>query len=70
VPNADSSSDKSTIAGAAASPEAGRDEVPRYRLWYWLGIVLQVLVWTFIWLGIAIAIGVGGKLTEFRYVGF
>jgi hypothetical protein len=51
---------------ATALPEAQ----PRYRAWYWLGIVLQVLVWTFIWLGIAIAIGVGGKLTEFRYVGF
>lgn len=59
-----------TTPEASAPVSAPGEQAPRYRAWYWLGIVLQVFVWTLIWLGIAIAIGVGGKLTEFRYVGF
>jgi hypothetical protein len=61
-----------TSPPAATEAEAGGPAAaePRYRGWYWLGIVLQVCVWTLIWLGIAIAVGVGGELTEFRYVGF
>jgi hypothetical protein len=61
-----------TSPSAAAETEAVEPAAAesRYRGWYWLGIVLQVCVWTLIWLGIAIAVGVGGELTEFRYVGF
>jgi hypothetical protein len=38
--------------------------------WYLLGLAVQVFLWMLVFLGIAIAIGVGGHLTEFRYVGF
>jgi hypothetical protein len=38
--------------------------------WYVLGLAVQVFLWFLVFLGIAIAIGVGGHLTEFRYVGF
>ena len=55
---------------AATEPADAVAPGSRYRGWYWLGILIQVLVWTLIWLGIAIAVGVGGELTEFRYVGF
>jgi hypothetical protein len=41
-----------------------------YRGYYVLGLVVQVLVWALIFLGIVVAIAVGGQLTEFRYVGF
>jgi hypothetical protein len=38
--------------------------------WYLLGLAVQVFLWFLVFLGIAVAIGVGGHLTEFRYVGF
>ncbi len=38
--------------------------------WYVLGLAVQVFLWFLVFLGIAVAIGVGGHLTEFRYVGF
>jgi hypothetical protein len=38
--------------------------------WYLLGLAIQVFLWFLVFLGIAVAIGVGGHLTEFRYVGF
>jgi hypothetical protein len=37
---------------------------------YVLGIAVQVLFWCLVFLALAVAIGVGGHLTEFRYVGF
>ncbi|MGD0998057.1 MAG: hypothetical protein ABR941_07030 [Thermoleophilia bacterium] len=37
---------------------------------YVLGICLQIVFWSLIFLGLAVAIGVGEHLTEFRYVGF
>ena len=37
---------------------------------YVLGLALQVLFWFLIFLAIAVAVGAGGHLTEFRYVGF
>ena len=68
------SDESPSLPARPALTESAADEPtaagPRYRGWYWLGIVIQVCVWTLIWLGIAIAIGVGGELTEFRYVGF
>jgi len=71
IPTPDSARDAAR-GDRPAADDGGRPEAgaPRYRGWYWFGIVLQVLVWALIWLGIAVAIGVGGKLTEFRYVGF
>ena len=40
------------------------------RAWYVLGFGAQVLFWCLVLLGLAVAIGTGGHLTEFRYVGF
>ena len=37
---------------------------------YVLGICLQIVFWCLIFLALAVAIGVGEHLTEFRYVGF
>jgi hypothetical protein len=55
-------------------PVPAHDDAPvrqrAYRGWYALGIVIQVLFWCLVFLGLAVAIGVGGHLTEFRYVGF
>ena len=73
--------DRTTVtAPAAAVPadaqaaRAGADVVARARRlpsgWYVLGLAVQVFLWFLVFLGIAVAIGVGGHLTEFRYVGF
>lgn len=57
-----------------AAARAADDVVERARRlpsgWYVLGLAVQVFLWFLVFLGIAIAIGVGGHLTEFRYVGF
>jgi hypothetical protein len=57
-----------------AAADADDDVVVRTRRfpsgWYLLGLAVQVFLWFLVFLGIAIAIGVGGHLTEFRYVGF
>jgi hypothetical protein len=37
---------------------------------YWFGLSIQVLLWIVVFLAIAVAIGTGGHLTEFRYVRF
>lgn len=37
---------------------------------YVLGLGVQVLFWCLVFLALAAAIGVGGHLSEFRYVGF
>jgi len=48
-----------------ASPE------PRLRwLFYGLGLSLQTFLWFLLFLAITVAVLVGNKLTEFRYVGF
>jgi hypothetical protein len=49
--------------------EATADE-PLRKLPYALGLALQVILWMLVFLGITIAVLVGGELTEFRYVGF
>jgi hypothetical protein len=44
---------------------------PRSRwFFYGLGLSLQTLLWFLLFLAITIAVLVGNKLTEFRYVGF
>ncbi len=57
-----------TPAEGTESPEPAR---PRTRwFFYGLGLSLQTLLWFLLFLGIVIAVLVGGHLTEFRYVGF
>jgi hypothetical protein len=47
------------------------DEVTTTRWFYYgLGLSLQTLLWFLLFLAIVVAVLVGGKLTEFRYVGF
>jgi hypothetical protein len=52
--------------------EAPRSEPePRLRwLFYGLGLTLQTFLWFLLFLAITVAVLVGNKLTEFRYVGF
>jgi len=53
------------------SREAGSGEAPRTSwFFYGLGLTLQTLLWFLLFLGIIVAVLVGGQLTEFRYVGF
>jgi hypothetical protein len=58
----------------AAAPDQPADAAPaavsRYAAFYGLGLAAQVIVWSLIFLGLAIVIATGGHLTEFRYVGF
>ncbi len=37
---------------------------------YVLGLSIQVLLWSLVFVAIAAAIGISGHLTEFRYVRF
>jgi len=43
---------------------------PTRWFFYGLGLSLQTLLWFLLFLAITVAVLVGGKLTEFRYVGF
>lgn len=56
----------------APAPEAARDDAaePVNRLYYGLGLSLQVFLWFLVFLAIVVAVAVGNELTEFRYVGF
>jgi hypothetical protein len=64
-------------------PEAGVDRLPEsdgesqappeprgHWFYYGLGVSLQTFLWFLVFLAITVAVLVGGKLTEFRYVGF
>ena len=64
-------------------PEAGDDRGPAEGtespqpsksrgqwFYYGLGLSLQTFLWFLLFLAITVAVLVGGKLTEFRYVGF
>ncbi len=52
----------------AESPQSAK---PRGQWFYYgLGLSLQTLLWFLLFLAITVAVLVGGKLTEFRYVGF
>ena len=66
-----------TGLGQRDAPDAGppqgtgAGEPPRTRwFFYGLGLSLQTLLWFLLFLAITVAVLVGGKLTEFRYVGF
>ena len=50
----------------AAEGAAARDS----KLFYGLGLSLQIFLWFLLFLALVIAVAVGGELTEFRYVGF
>jgi len=55
----------------ATGAEAAQPEQPRgHWLFYILGLSLQTFLWFLLFLAITVAVLVGGKLTEFRYVGF
>jgi hypothetical protein len=62
------------LAGPAHSgPPEGVAEEPRPRghwFYYGLGLSLQTFLWFLLFLAIVVAVLVGNKLTEFRYVGF
>jgi hypothetical protein len=54
-----------------ATPAGDTPHVSRASwLYYGLGLSLQTVLWALLFLAIFIAVMVGGKLTEFRYVGF
>ncbi len=62
-----------SVAAVAATPETAAATTSRgasLRAAYVLGLAIQVLIWFLIFLAIAVAVGAGGHLTQFRYVGF
>jgi hypothetical protein len=61
--------------GAEQRPVEGADgpepAKPRGQWFYYaLGLSLQTFLWFLLFLAITVAVLVGNKLTEFRYVGF
>ena len=59
------------VGAEVDGPPQDADERPRTRwFFYGLGLSLQTLLWFLLFLAITVAVLVGGKLTEFRYVGF
>ncbi len=59
----------STVGQTPERASAAGDEPVKW-LAYSLGLALQTCLWLLLFLGIAVAVMVGSKLTEFRYVGF
>jgi hypothetical protein len=58
-------------AQPAEGAEAPRPAGPRTQWFYYLlGLSLQTFLWFLLFLAITVAVLVGNKLTEFRYVGF
>ena len=62
-------------AGGDKRPSEGADGSPTTKsrgqwFYYGLGLSLQTFLWFLLFLAITVAVLVGGKLTEFRYVGF
>jgi hypothetical protein len=55
-----------------AKPDQGEPEAGESTSWffYGLGLSLQTFLWFLLFLAIVVAVAVGNKLTEFRYVGF
>jgi len=58
--------------GDAAEPVAGaaRGGALAGRFYFALGLSLQTFLWFLLFVAIVVAVAVGDKLTEFRYVGF
>ncbi len=59
-----------TDSREAAPPQDAGEPPPTQWFFYGLGLSLQTLLWFLLFLAITVAVLVGGKLTEFRYVGF
>jgi hypothetical protein len=61
-------------AGSERQATEGAEETPSeprgHWFYYGLGLSLQTFLWFLLFLAITVAVLVGGKLTEFRYVGF
>ena len=49
---------------------AGRGSRWSFSGWYAAGVGVQLLLWLFVFLGLALAVLGDNVLTEFRYVGF
>lgn len=58
------------VAGASEEDAGGPDAEPTKWFYYGLGLSLQTVLWFLLFLAIVVAVLVGNKLTEFRYVGF
>ncbi len=60
------------VGPAAARPEADAEQASEgvSRVFFALGLGVQTLLWFLLFFALAVAIAVGGELTEFRYVGF
>jgi hypothetical protein len=59
-------------SGAPAQGAEGTEPVKARAGWFYygLGLSLQTFLWFLLFLAITVAVLVGNKLTEFRYVGF
>jgi hypothetical protein len=57
-------------AGEVQDLDAGAEKPHTSWFYYGLGLSLQTLLWFLLFLAIVVAVLVGNKLTEFRYVGF
>jgi hypothetical protein len=67
----DSAHNSDAASAGEAAPAGDAPQVSRASwLYYGLGLSLQTVLWALLFLAIFIAVMVGGKLTEFRYVGF
>ncbi len=61
------------LSGASGHGESGEPPAAPTRghcFYYGLGLSLQTFLWFLLFLAITVAVLVGNKLTEFRYVGF
>ncbi len=71
APAPDSAHGSGAAPAGEASPAPDAPHVSRASwLYYGLGLSLQTVLWALLFLAIFIAVMVGGRLTEFRYVGF
>ena len=70
MPEAGARAAAGRAATPAQAPDAGRAGRATQWFFYGLGLSLQTFLWFLLFLAIAVAVLVGGKLTEFRYVGF
>jgi len=61
---------RKTDSHDAVPPQDAGERPPTRWFFYGLGLSLQTLLWFLLFLAITVAVLVGGKLTEFRYVGF
>jgi hypothetical protein len=62
-----------TLDRPVADEQAGQAPARSRRgvsLAYALGLGVQVVLWSLVFLALAVAVATGGHLTEFRYVGF